>query len=168
MSSYRQADFSFFARERADGRLGFWWITTDTDLWADAKTDLKLNFPHHTNLRYDGDAREWTIPLYMRDRLQRWASAWASRQEWNAASRQGYGGQQQRYSGRSQGAQSAGPTSAYAVLHLLPTAPPELVTAAYRMLAQLCHPDHGGDTQMMMALNEAVATLRDGATRRTS
>ncbi len=34
----------------------------------------------------------------------------------------------------------------YRVFYLVPGCPPELVKAAYRCLAQLHHPDHGGDT----------------------
>lgn len=47
----------------------------------------------------------------------------------------------------------------YAALHLLPTAPPELVKAAYRCLAMLNHPDRGGDTRAMQAINEAYEAL---------
>ncbi len=48
---------------------------------------------------------------------------------------------------------------AYAALHLLPSAPPEVVKAAYRVLAQLHHPDKGGDTATMQILNEAYRQL---------
>jgi len=44
-------------------------------------------------------------------------------------------------------------------LHLLPDAPPELIKAAYRTLAQMNHPDHGGDTRRMQELNEAFRLL---------
>jgi curved DNA-binding protein CbpA len=50
--------------------------------------------------------------------------------------------------------------AAYETLHLLPTAPPELVTAAYRCLAQRHHPDRGGDDEAMVCLNTAVACIR--------
>jgi hypothetical protein len=48
----------------------------------------------------------------------------------------------------------------FAVLHLLPTAPPELVGAAYRCLAQLHHPDVNGDVAIMRRLAEAHEALR--------
>jgi hypothetical protein len=48
---------------------------------------------------------------------------------------------------------------AYAALHLLPSAPPELIKAAYRTLAKLHHPDHGGDEAKMKALNAAFEKL---------
>lgn len=43
----------------------------------------------------------------------------------------------------------------YADLHLLPTAPPELVRDAYRCLAKLYHPDRGGSTAAMQRINAA-------------
>ncbi len=58
---------------------------------------------------------------------------------------------------------SAAPITAYAALHLLPSAPPEVVTAAYRALAKKVHPDAGGHTRKMQKLNEAYALLRDTA-----
>ena len=47
----------------------------------------------------------------------------------------------------------------YAVLHLQPTAPAELVRAAYKTLALLYHPDRGGDTAEMQAINAAYEAL---------
>jgi DnaJ-domain-containing protein 1 len=55
----------------------------------------------------------------------------------------------------------APPLDAYATLHLQPTAPPELVTAAYKCLAKLAHPDRGGTTTNMQMLNAAFDSLRD-------
>jgi hypothetical protein len=49
----------------------------------------------------------------------------------------------------------------FAILHLLPSAPPELVEAAYRCLAKRCHPDTGGEHAVMLRLNEAVVRLRE-------
>ncbi len=164
-SYYRQSGLTFFARQRPDGRIGFWWLAgDDTDLWADAKNDLKRAFNHRAGLRYDPEEREWTLPRYSVERLQRWADAWTSQQEWDAPRRNG----QQRRSERHQDAPAAPLTEAYATLHLLPSAPPELVTAAYRALAQLHHPDRGGDTGAMIVINRAVEILRDGAMRKAS
>jgi len=49
----------------------------------------------------------------------------------------------------------------YSVLHLLPTAPPELVKAAYRVMSQLCHPDAGGDHAAMVRINLAFERLQE-------
>jgi hypothetical protein len=56
-----------------------------------------------------------------------------------------------------------GPASPYDVLWLRPGAPPELVRAAYRALAQLHHPDRGGDHETMVAINRAFDALQRGA-----
>jgi len=48
----------------------------------------------------------------------------------------------------------------FAALHLLPSAPPELIDAAYRCLARLNHPDTGGSTATMQRLNAAHDTLK--------
>ena len=47
----------------------------------------------------------------------------------------------------------------YQTLHLLPSAPTELVKVAYRCLAQIHHPDHGGDEEQMKRLNAAFKML---------
>ena len=49
----------------------------------------------------------------------------------------------------------------YRVLHLLPTAPPELVESAYPTLARLHHPDVGGSTDTMMSINSAMMAIRE-------
>ena len=50
---------------------------------------------------------------------------------------------------------------ALAELHLLPSAPPELIAGAYRILARLHHPDVGGDPEAMTRLNDARDFLRE-------
>lgn len=53
---------------------------------------------------------------------------------------------------------------AFATLYLLPNAPPEVVRASYKALAQLVHPDKpGGDHAAMQRLNEAYERLRFAA-----
>ena len=52
----------------------------------------------------------------------------------------------------------------FQILHLLPSAPPELIAAAYRTLAKLNHPDVGGDATTMRRLTEA----HDALSRRLS
>jgi len=155
--SFDKSDLTFFARERADGRTGFWWITSDTALWADAKTDLKRSFNHGTGLRYDPDAREWTVPRYSITRLQRWADAWAGRQDWNATRRDG----QQRHSERSQDAPVAPASSPYRVLYLVPDAPLWAAEAVYRAAQKVAHPDiAGGDHAQAVSLNTAIQAIR--------
>jgi len=155
--SYQKSDLTFFARERADGRYGFWWITSDTDLWADAKTDLKRSFNHGSGLRYDGDEREWTLPSYAVERLQRWADAWTSQQEWDAPRRNG----QQRHDERAQAEPAAPASSAYRTLYLVPDAPLWAAEAVYRAAQKLAHPDvAGGDHAQAVSLNTAIEAIR--------
>ena len=45
-------------------------------------------------------------------------------------------------------------------LFVLPEAPLAVAEAAYKALARLHHPDVGGDTETMQALNEAIATFK--------
>jgi hypothetical protein len=47
----------------------------------------------------------------------------------------------------------------FQTLHLLPTAPVELIEASYRVLAHLHHPDVGGDLRSMQDLNAAYAAI---------
>ncbi len=49
----------------------------------------------------------------------------------------------------------------WVILHLRPTAPLELVTAAHKCLAKLNHPDRGGSTVTMQAINQAVEQIRE-------
>lgn len=53
----------------------------------------------------------------------------------------------------------AATVAAYRALHLQPSAPDELVKAAYRILAKRCHPDAGGDTTTMQAINSAYSLI---------
>lgn len=48
----------------------------------------------------------------------------------------------------------------YKVLGVSPTASWDDIQRAYRVKAQRHHPDHGGDDDIMKALNEAYAKLR--------
>lgn len=49
---------------------------------------------------------------------------------------------------------------AAAELYLLPDAPPDVVTAVFRVLAKQYHPDTGGNTEQMQRLNAAMEVLR--------
>ncbi len=49
----------------------------------------------------------------------------------------------------------------FATLHLLSTAPPQVIRAAYRALALIHHPDIGGDPARMVAINSAYTKIND-------
>ncbi len=51
----------------------------------------------------------------------------------------------------------------WVILHLRPTAPPELVSAAHKVLARLHHPDAGGSTAVMQRINGAVEQIREAS-----
>ncbi len=51
--------------------------------------------------------------------------------------------------------------AALVVLHLRPSAPAELIDAAYKCLARLHHPDHGGSTATMQLINAAADRIRE-------
>lgn len=53
----------------------------------------------------------------------------------------------------------AATVAAYRTLHLQPSAPDELVKAAYRVLCKLHHPDAGGTTHAMQQVNDAYSKL---------
>lgn len=53
----------------------------------------------------------------------------------------------------------------YRLLHVQPDAPVEVIRAAYRALMVRHHPDHGGDHEQAVLLNEAWAVLGDPARR---
>src|SRR5262249_7543605 len=50
--------------------------------------------------------------------------------------------------------------NAFVALHLLPTAPPELVKAAHKVLSLIYHPDRGGDLETMQIVNAAFDLLK--------
>lgn len=56
----------------------------------------------------------------------------------------------------------------YGVLHLLPSAPLEVVDAAYIAMSKLMHPDRGGDTRAMVRLNQARDAITPPEQRRAA
>lgn len=63
--------------------------------------------------------------------------------------------------GAGHDAHVAAPRDYYEILHVQPSADPDVVAAAFRALARKHHPDRGGATERMAELNEAWAVLRD-------
>ncbi len=85
---------------------------------------------------------------------------------WFAADRSASRPRDSRYSAAGIGGDTFGSTlprtleDAYAALYLRPGAPPLIVKAVYRALAQLHHPDMGGDPLIMTRINAAYATIQ--------
>jgi hypothetical protein len=112
--------------------------------------------PYHRE--YDGGTRQWLISGDgdSADCLYSWLDEMEVRFNaeaiWNEEKKQSYT--------RPHKQAETSPVDLFATLHLLPTAPPELIKAAYRTLASLTHPDHGGDELKMKRLNLAYEKLR--------
>src|SRR2546422_8378530 len=53
----------------------------------------------------------------------------------------------------------------YRVMQVDPAADPDIIKAAYRVLARKLHPDHTGDESAMKRLNTAWDVLRDPGRR---
>jgi len=140
-------------QERADGdgvslRFG----CGDEDAFSLRLQALKGGIPPHAR-RWHADQKTWWVSAAYRHALEQWQARWFEG-----------GAQTSRPGGTYQAPWTWAPPSsgvhgAYAALHLLPTAPPALVKAAYRTLATLHHPDRGGDTATMQRVNAAYAQL---------
>ena len=50
---------------------------------------------------------------------------------------------------------------AYTTLHLLPSAPSSTVSAVWRSLARVSHPDQGGDPEAFRRYSEAYSLIKD-------
>ncbi len=120
-------------------------LTFPFDAWlVDA---LKAEIPGHART-YDPVAKSWTVaPAYAGVAIRLMYQAFTDVEVIDAAAGPGFdrGGDPRE--------------AALVVLHLRPSAPPELVDAAYRTLARLNHPDRGGDHDAMLALNQAYDAI---------
>ncbi len=118
------------------------------DNFGDAIASLKRTVS--PNLReYEPDTKMWFVADAARTQLDRWLGymhvTHGVEAEWTEA--------------ESEQEPTRTP-DAFATLHLLPTAPPEVVKAAYRALAVKLHPDKpGGDTQAMQTIIAAYEQL---------
>ena len=116
---------------------------------GDLVAALKAHVPAHART-YDPDTRAWTIAAaYAGLACQLMRAAFPDVLEEGAGATFDRGGDPRE--------------SALVILHLRPSAPPELVDAAYRCLARLHHPDRGGDTAVMQAINAAAEQLRSAS-----
>lgn len=116
--------------------------------------DLKQRIPAPAR-RWSAERKTWRVSAAYKDALREWQAEW-------------FDGPRRRTPTPPPPPRSAWPpidgrVEAYRALHLLPTAPPELVKVAYRTLATLHHPDKGGDTATMQAINAAYELLGKGA-----
>jgi hypothetical protein len=106
---------------------------------------------------FDPQAKQWNIAKDADEMFQRWLvyarTVLGAKDEWL---KQGEA-RRERPHAPPRHPKASDP---YVTLHLLPSAPPEVVKAAYKALATLHHPDKpGGETEVMQRINAAYRTL---------
>jgi len=139
----------------AEGRFFVRWFADDADAWRQILDDFKAAFPRHGDKNFHPATKEWSIPGYKRPALGAWLRA-----NFALDAIQWLDDEDDDRQDAPQGPRTSGLDQAFATLHLLPTAPPEVVQAAHRALVKLHHPDHGGDHDRAVAVNTAIATIR--------
>ena len=112
-----------------------WKATPET--WRAMLTHFKQQFG--TQAAFDGTRKVWLLPI----RHERAVQAWEK--HWQASMETGSSVQPAR--------------TAHAILCLTEDAPLPLVVAAYRVLSQIHHPDHGGNHERMVEINKAYEAL---------
>jgi hypothetical protein len=146
--------------------------------------EVKLSSPDQHVFREALESFKWWIPAYHRNYNSAWRTwyvKWdATTQlfEWIKQVREAFGAKIEGMKGpwteyrkpNWQSSYDAPPPrrerhveseyEAYQVLHLLPSAPAPLIKAAYRELAKIKHPDHGGNDEEMKRINSAFDVLK--------
>ncbi len=106
---------------------------------------------------YVPDRKTWRVDAYAHDCLQGWLSyartTFNARIEWIGET---YEDPEREWTPPPPKPKAVDP---YVTLHLLPSAPPELIRAAFKCLAQIHHPDKGGETEVMQRINDAYGRL---------
>ncbi len=133
-----------------DGGYGVKIFAADTNAFTYAISELKGIIPVAFR-NYEPAAKTWVI------------TDWECLDEWIGELRSVYAVETEyddEQPAQKPPAQSI--ASPFATLHLLPSAPPELVKAAYKTLARIYHPDMRGDSAKMIEINRAYETLTQG------
>ncbi len=110
---------------------------------------------------YDPGTRKWVVGEPATESFRRWLSY--ARTTFNAQVQwiggEAYADPEAEWTAPPHEPRRPKAVDPYVTLHLLPSAPPELVKVAYRCLAQIYHPDRGGDEERMKAINRAYEKL---------
>jgi hypothetical protein len=127
--------------------------SSDREAFVFLIESLKDRIPAYDRT-YSPASKEWLIDASARDSLELWLDdareVCGASVEWQPTKHK-----------RTYTRTAPVAPDAFATLHLLPSAPPEVVRASYKALAQLVHPDKpGGDVAAMQRLNEAYERLR--------
>ena len=149
---------TIFITKASDGALAIRLSSHDTDTFKMMIEALKDYVPA-CNRVYVPERKTWRIDGYAHDCLQGWLayarSTFNARIEWIGET---YEDPEAEWKPPKRERPKAG--DPYQTLHLLPSAPPEVVKAAYRALATLHHPDKpGGDGERMKVINDAYRRL---------
>jgi hypothetical protein len=150
-----------------EGRLRLCFRSRDSAEWYAIKEAFKETFLPHAERSYRESDKTWSVPLRCRKRLHEWADEHFSAvdQVWeDEADDQD---NEPRASRSDQRNSSSGPRpysssldEAYRVLHLLPTAPNEVLDAVHRALIKVHHPDCGGSHDDAVRINRAMEEIR--------
>jgi hypothetical protein len=131
--------------------LKFKGMTKET--FTPAIETLKRTVSPHLR-EYEPDTKQWFVADAARTQLDRWLGhlfvTYGVEAEWITADDAGE---------RAHKPHAPAKADPFATLHLLPSAPPALIRAAYRELAKLSHPDAGGSHEAMLKLNKAYREL---------
>jgi len=115
------------------------------------------SFIHSSARSYDPDAQQWHVDAAAEVEFERWLTNMrtviAATIEWITPDNAGDARK------RAHKPHKPAKVDPFATLHLLPSAPPEVIRAAYRALAIKHHPDLGGDVRAMQTINAAYKQL---------
>jgi hypothetical protein len=127
------------------------------DLFREVIEELKDCIPSSYR-RYSPDAKAWRIDS------EYYLERWLDEVQWwdgvEVEQRSSRSERQHHYQPPPPPPPPSSRESALATLHLLPSAPPELIRAAHKALAFIHHPDRGGDLERMKAVNNAFDILK--------
>ena len=120
--------------------------------------DALKNFVSPVYRRYEPATRKWVVGEPATESFRGWLSyaraTFNARIEWIG---EAYEDPEAEWTPPKPKPKAGDP---YQTLHLLPSAPPEVVKAAYKALATLHHPDKpGGDGERMKVINDAYRRL---------
>jgi hypothetical protein len=121
---------------------------------------LKYGIKPQTMRRYDGDSRAWLVHWKQLRTLANTARRFYEAVDWSTLPPEW---QMVAAGGEATTTVVEEPEekeNPFTVLHLTEDAPLEVIIAAYRALAQLHHPDHGGSDEAMARINDAYTSAR--------
>ncbi len=129
------------------------------------KNSFRQQFPRSSGAEWCPDAKCWAVPAWQRDTLASWLAYVFTRDAVTWGGHEERGEYQRHQDAPRQASQVDRLDEAYRALHLLPTAPPEVVQAAQRALVKIHHPDAGGTHEAAVAINRAVEIIHQHVTR---